>query len=130
MLENLQIEHIEQIERIAENDQFYLPDITSPLTCIRKVLKDENGKIVGSAFVNITCDLTFSVDPNIPEITRAKLLKETIETLKPDLIKKGFIDCQVFCYHESMAKALEKHFGFKRSDGIAMHRRLFDGETN
>lgn len=128
MLRNLIPEDVSIIERInKELGLFNLPDTSNPLTIIKKTIV-EDGKIKGAILANITCDLTLVIDPFLERVTRAKILKDIFEQLYPELISKGFEDCQVFCLTPELPAILKKHFGFRFSDGKAMNRRLVENK--
>lgn len=130
MIFELEDKYLPEVLEINKRENFFIPNINSPLVSVKAILVNKKGKIIGSAYVKTTCDLTISLDSSANEIEKAKALKETIEKLRPVLIAKGYDDCQVFCLNEEMAQSLEKHFEFKRSEGIAMHRRLLSGKGN
>ena len=56
---------IDRLHQSSGND-FRLPDLSSPLCIVRKVVTDDSGKIIAAGFLRISAEGIFTMDPSLP----------------------------------------------------------------
>lgn len=131
MITNFRKNDIFAIEDAHERScTFPMPNYNSPVNILQKTIIHD-GKIVGSAFVHLTAEIGLILDDTLPNLTRAKLLKEVFTELVKDLERTDLEDCHVFVVpeeNEQYAEFLVKHFGFERDKGISLC--LIKGKNN
>ena len=123
-IRNLELKDLITVESIhKEVSEFPLPNVNSSMYPVQKVIEVE-GKIVGSAFVQITTEISLSLIEELDRITKAKI--NLFSTLLHELSSLGFEDTHVFVLPKSdsqYAEFLIKHFEFVRAQGIPLYLR-------
>ena len=123
MLKDLEIADLAKIESIHNIEKrFPLPDLTDQTYIIKKTIFHDDD-VVGAAFGRISSEISLILNPNLLEITRAKLWKQVTEEIIFEILQNGINNIHAFLLpenDENHAKALEKYFGFQRATGIPM----------
>lgn len=122
MIRDLELRDLLTVESFnAHNHQ--LPKLGSRLYPSQKVI-EENGKVLGSAFLHLTSDVSIILDPSLPNLTRARLIKEFFSIVPKELMDNNLEDTRVFVNPENDVKYAEflmKHFGFVKDKGIPLY---------
>lgn len=122
----LEVQDLIDVEEIHNRvSHFPMPNVNSKNYPIQKVIK-LNGEIVGSAFAQITSEISLSLEPELSYIQKAKIIKELFGILLGELLRSGIEDTHVFIIPESDIEYKEfliKHFNFVEAKGIAMYLR-------
>jgi len=121
MIRNLQFRDLETL--IQYPLDFPFPLLSNGLYCVQKALLDHD-KVVGAAFLRLTCEATLILDPKLNDLTKAALISESFKELKAEATEKyGLDQVHVFIVPESnvkYAEFLKKHFGFQETIGIPL----------
>jgi hypothetical protein len=88
------------------------PDISNPLYIAKKTIV-ENGQVIGGCLLKLTSEGILILDPKLPDITKARAIKEVIKGL--DEVNK-LDDCHVFVKDQRFKKLLER-LGFMDCKG-------------
>jgi len=122
MIRDLQLRDLIHLEKMNHNNH-QLPKLGSKLYPVQKVI-EVDGKLLGSAFLHLTSDISIILDPSLSTLTRAKLIKEFFGELPKELLKNDLEDTRVFVNPENDVKYAEfliKHFGFVKDKGIPLY---------
>lgn len=122
MIRDLQLRDLIAVESI-HCGQYPLPRLGSKLYPVQKVI-EENGQVLGSAYLHLTSEVSLILDPSLSNLTRARLIKEFFDVLPSELIKADLEDTHVFVTPESGQKYVEflkKHFKFKIAKGTPLY---------
>lgn len=117
---------IEDIWLLYCSDDFAMPNYNSHANVLKKTIEFE-GKVVGSAFVHLTAEIGLIIDKSLPNITRAKLIRDVFIDLVSEMEKTDLEDYHIFVVPDSderYAKFLINNFGFEKDKGIGLCRRL------
>ena len=124
MIRDFKPEDSFEIEDIhAKNPVFPLPNFSSPVNILQKTLIVDD-KVVGLAFVHLTAEIGMVLDPELPTLTRAKLIKDLFEVLLKQMSQTDLEDYHIYVVPESDEHYVEflKHFGFEQDNGISLTR--------
>ena len=86
---------------------------------------EEDGQIVGTAFVHLTSEVGLILSSKLTKLHKAKLIKEIFEVLYKELSATDLDDCHVFIVPETdteYADFLIKHLGFKRDTSLVLFK--------
>ena len=122
MIRDLELRDLIVLEKINQNNH-QMPRLGSKLYPVQKVI-EENGQVLGSAFLHLTSDVSIILDPNLSNLTKARLIKEFFSIVPESLIKNDIQDTRVFINPENdtrYAEFLIKHFGFVKDKGIPLY---------
>lgn len=108
---------IPEIEKLNSQQEFKLRDISN---CI----VDRIVPNVAYGIVKHFGEAIILVNPDAPKISRAKALRELMKIAIFGTKKLGLTQLHCFVSDESVAKLLEKKFGFVRSTDIVMVKNL------
>jgi hypothetical protein len=122
MIRDLQLRDLIAVESFNSNGH-QLPKLNSKLYPVQKVI-EEDGKILGSAFLHLTSDVSIILDPSLSNLTRARLIKEFFSIVPKELMDNNLEDTRVFVNPENdtrYAEFLIRHFGFVKDKGIPLY---------
>ena len=127
MIRNLEFKDYFNFEKlIKKSGQFPLTHLNNHLYPVKKVI-EINDKIVGSALLHRTSEVSLVLDSDLSNYTKAKLIKEFFSVLPNELERLHLEDTHVFITPESGDKyceSLKKHFGFKDATGQALYLQI------
>ena len=125
-IHDLNLSNLIKVEEIhSKVSSFPMPNINSINYPIQKVIK-LNGEVVGSAFAQITSEISLSLDDNVTSLQKAKIIKQLFAILLAELLKLGIEDTHVFIVPRddtNYRDFLIKNFNFVEAQGIAMYLR-------
>lgn len=108
---------IPEITRLNEKQHFKLENIDNCI--IDRLVPD-----VAYGIVKNFAEAVILVDPGAPKISRAKALRELMKIAIFGTKRAGIAQIHCFCKEESVAKLLEKQFGFVRTKDIVLVKNL------
>lgn len=111
-----------KIESIPRYD-FPLPEINDSSYIVQKAILSED-EVVGAIFARLTSELILILDPKLSNFTRARLWKESTESITFELLKRGIKSTHLFITPETdehYVKILQEKLGFVRATGIPMY---------
>lgn len=109
-----------------KNSRFPLHHLSKKLYPVKKLIEVDD-KIIGSALLHMTSEVSLILDSDLSTFARAKAIKEFFNLLPMELKELGLEDTHVFVVpetDESYARSLIKHFGFKIATGIPLYYEL------
>jgi hypothetical protein len=65
---------------------YLFPDIDSPLFVVKQLCLDDNGKIIGAAYLKVQAETYLSLDPDLSPVQKM----EVIDALNPAVEKKAW----------------------------------------
>lgn len=78
-------ETIRQIH--AQNGIDYsLPDLDSPLFCVRKVVEDDNGRVVGACFLRLTAETYLMLSPELTPRDKVTAM----QAMQPEVLRSAW----------------------------------------
>lgn len=122
MIRDLELRDLVSLEKMNQNGH-QLPKLGSKLYPSQKVI-EKNGKILGSAFLHLTSDMSIILNPSLSNLCRARLIKEFFSVVPKELMDNNLEDTRVFVNPESdvrYAEFLIRHFGFVKDRGISLY---------
>lgn len=122
MIRDLELRDLIIVEGI-HNGKYPLPKLGSKLYPVQKVI-EVDGKVLGTAYLHLTSEVSLILDPKLSNLTRAKLLKEFFSVLPEELLKNDLEDTHVFVTPESGEKFVEflkRHFNFVIAKGTPLY---------
>jgi hypothetical protein len=129
MLRDIKISDLVRLEQIHEANETGLPmpNLSSPIYFIKKAIVDDEGNLIGSVLVKMTCEVGLILDKVQPNITRAKAIKAVSKELLTSIPAAGVQDAHVLIMPESntaYAEILKKHLGMRNPEGIHLYREF------
>lgn len=122
MIRDLELRDLIVLEEMNQNNH-QLPRLGSKLYPSQKVI-EEDGKLLGLAFLHLTSDVSIILDPNLNCITKARLIKEFFSIVPKELMNNNLEDTRTFVNPDNdvkYAQFLMRHFGFKLDKGIPLY---------
>jgi hypothetical protein len=127
MIRNLEFKDYFNFEKlIKKSGQFPLVHLDNYLYPIKKVV-EINGKIMGSAILHRTSEVSLVLDSDLSNFSKAKAIMEFFALLPNELERLHLEDTHVFVTPESGEKycdSLKKHFGFREATGKALYLQI------
>lgn len=116
-LRSITTDDIPEINKLNEHQHFKLENLEN---CII----DQLAPGVAYGIVKHFAEAIILVNPEVPKITRAKALRELMKIAIFGSKKAGLAQLHCFCRDESVAKLLERKFGFIRTKDIVLVKNL------
>lgn len=122
MIRDLELRDLITIESF-HNGKYPLPRLESKLYPVQKVIEID-GKILGTAYLHLTSEVSLILEPSLNNLTRARLIKEFFSILPEELIKNDLHDTHIFVTEdcgEKYVEFLKKHFKFINATGTPLY---------
>lgn len=113
--------HSSELPKLKEWSTFPFPNLDSGLYCSQRAIYNDQGKLIGGAFLKLTSEAMLILDPNAKGFERAKGIKEIFTLVPIEMDKFGLDQVHVFVLsHDSLAQVLREHYNFQNATGIPL----------
>jgi len=122
VIRDLELRDLITLEAIHKG-RYPLPLLGNKLYPVQKIA-EKDGKLLGSAYLHLTSEVSLIIDPSICNIMKARLIKEIVPELLSAGKDQGLQDTHVFVTEDSpegYADFLKKHFGFIDASGKVLY---------
>lgn len=109
------------INKLNLLQDFKLRDLNNII--IDRIVREDN-KTIAYGIVKKMAEAIILVNPNVSLVSRAKALRELMKYAEFGARSQNCQQLHCFVKNERLAKALEKHFNFVRSEDIVLVKNL------
>jgi len=116
------LERIDEIYRTGHNESFALPDLQNQITSA--VVVDDNDKIVAFGVVKVYAEAVMVVDLNQSKMDRILEMDQLFAEAYRGCEEQGIQQLHVFVQDPKLQRLLERKYGFKPANGVALVKEL------
>lgn len=123
--------NLNDLVNLERDARFPIPNPNNRLYIVQKTITDDEGKVLGAAFVHLTTEISLIWGGGVSRFERVRKMKEIFDSLLKEITDAGLEDTHIFVLPENdvgHSNFLVNKFGFKQVTGRPLYFQA--GEKN